>query len=345
MKILYIGHNAPASTSYHRAQALERIGHTVDIINPYEVSERSHAVISKLHYLTGYRFLQSRMRKWVTKNVPNTPYDLVWVNSGELLGVNCVKFIKSRINRPVILYNNDDPTGGRDGKRFDTLLKTIPYYDMCVVMREINVAEYENLGAKRVIKSYMSYDEVIHAPLNESDIPDKFRSEVSFIGTNIPNENRDVFIHKLIKKGVPISIWGGRWDRSPYWKELKPFFRGPSLKGKEYTAAIQGAKICLGLLSKGNRDLYTRRSFEIPYVGSLFCAERTEEHLALFKENVEAIFWKDADECADKCIELLNNEKLLNQIAEQGRARVLNDKRGNEDIANYILDQVRKQLK
>jgi len=340
MKVLYIGHNGKASTSYHRAQALKRIGHDIDIKNPYEVLERLNNFIAKLHYRTGYRFLQRAIKNWVVKNVTSNNYDLIWVNSGELLGVDCLTYIKTRINKPLILYNNDDPTGGRDGHRFDTLLRAIPIYDLCAVMRDINVKEYNQLGAKKVVRVNMSYDEIQHQPLNEKDIPEKFRSEVSFVGTNIPKEGRDEFLVKLIRKGIPIAIWGDRWQRSPYWKELQPFYRGSSLKGKEYTAAIQGSKICLGFLSKGNRDLYTRRSFEIPYVGSLFCAERTSEHLRLFKEDEEAVFWKDAEECAEKCISLLKNNELIDKIAKKGKKKVLNNFGGNESVVKNILDEI-----
>ena len=133
---------------------------------------------------------------------------------------------------------------------------------------------------------------------------------------------------------------GARWERSQYWQQLKPFFRGNSLKGKYYIAAIQGSKICIGLLSKGNRDLHTTRTFEIPFVGSLFCAERTSEHADLFKENEEAVFWTNAEECAEKCRNLLNNEELINKISQNGRAKITQTKRGNEDVVRHILKSI-----
>lgn len=340
MKILYIGHSNKSSTSFHRAKALERIGHIVEIQDPYKILENSNKLFSKVHYRTGYKFLQKKVKRWINLIASKEKYDLIWVNSGELFGADNIAYLKSRFETFIILYNNDDPTGGRDGRRFDMLLKAIPEYDMCVVMRDVNISEYYKLGAKKVIRVFMSYDEVEHAPLNLKEIPEEFKSQVSFIGTNIPKDNRDKFIYDLINRGVPISIWGGRWERSPYWKELKPHFRGQTLKGKDYIAAIQGSRICLGLLSKGNRDLHTTRTFEIPYMGSLLCAERTEEHMALFQEDIEAIFWKDLDECVEKCLKLLSNDVLIDEIKEKGRERLLKDQRGNENVVKYILDQV-----
>ena len=68
---------------------------------------------------------------------------------------------------------------------------------------------------------------------------------------------------------------------------------GPAIYGDDYLKAIQLAKVSLGLLSKGNRDLHTTRTFEIPYCGGLLCAERTSEHLQLYQEDVEAVYWSD----------------------------------------------------
>lgn len=173
-----------------------------------------------------------------------------------------------------------------------------------------------------------------------NDIPNALRSEVAFVGTWMRGERRDVFLRELRKKGVPISIWGARWQSSPLWSELKDVWRGPALSGRDYVAAIQGAKVCLGMLSKGNRDEHTTRSLEIPYANGLLCAERTPEHETLFKNNEQAVFWRDADECAQKCLELLGNDTRRAHIRMAGAHRVRELKVGHEDICRQILDMV-----
>ncbi|SDD62320.1 Glycosyl transferases group 1 [Mucilaginibacter pineti] len=343
MEILYLGDNSKTSTSFHRASALSRLGHNVNIYSPKDcINENMKSMLGNLfHYRTGYRFLQKKIVKWLTDILSKTPKpDLIWVNSGELLGVDCLKKLKE-LGCPVVLYNNDDPTGGRDKGRFYSLLKAIPYYDLIAVMREINIAEYKALGAKKVMQVMMSYDEVLHKPFsNIDDIPPQFKSDVAFIGTWMRFEKRDEFILTLINKGINVSIWGGRWPKSKYWNQLKPHYKGGALGGKDYIAAIQGAKICLGLLSKGNRDLYTRRSLEIPFIGGLFCAERTSTHMDMYAEGEEAVFWSSAEECAEVCLNLLNNDNLREQIRKGGREKVLKLKGGNEDICKKIIDNI-----
>ena len=76
-------------------------------------------------------------------------------------------------------------------------------------------------------------------------------------------------------------------------------------------------------MSHGNRDLHTRRSVEIPYVGALLCAERTSEHVALYEESIEAVFWCDVDECALQCRRLLGNEAWRESVRAGGIKAVL----------------------
>ena len=338
--ILYLGDDRPGSTSAHRANALKRLGYQVSIFNPAKgVSGILGAQwLDPLHYRLGYRLLQSQLSRWTEQLVKAIPKpDLVWVNSGELLGAACLQALK-QLACPVILYNNDDPTGRRDGHRFDSLLKALPYYDLGVVRRKENLAEYSAREVNRVMLVWCSYDEINHRPFSQiSEIPAAYRSEVAFIGTWMKHENRDKFLLELIGQGIPVNIWGNRWNKSPYFAQLKSHWRGPALSGRNYVAAIQGAKICLGFLSKGNRDLHTRRSVEVPFAGGLLCAERTSEHQELYQEGVEAVFWSDAAECASICKQLLGNSKRREEIRLTGMQRVRTLGVGNEDICREII--------
>jgi len=268
--------------------------------------------------------------------------DLIWVDGGEFIGTKSLELLKS-MEVPVVLYNVDDPTGKRDGNRFQSLLKALPLYDLVVVVRKETQAECIKLGAVNTLLVSRSYDEQAHKPYeNQRAIPSEFRSGIAFIGTWMRHEKRDEFLLKLIDEGLPVAIWGDRWQKSPYWNRLKIFYQGGSLSGQDYVAAIQGTKICIGMLSKGNRDLHTTRSLEIPYIGGLLCAERTSEHLHMYKENEEAVFWNDAKECAEVCKRLLANSEKREKIRLAGMQRVRKNKVGNEDICTIILNKLQE---
>ncbi|WP_229368018.1 CgeB family protein [Telluribacter humicola] len=308
--------------------------------NPYNaVSDQiTSRWLGHLHHKTGYQLLQRRLSQWliqITQTI-DAP-DMIWVDGGELFGPACLNQLKT-FKCPIVLYNVDDPTGKRDGSRFKSLLQALPLYDMVVVVRSETEQECWKLGATKVLRVLRSYDEVAHHPFeNRLAIPAQFRSEVAFIGTWMKHEKRDELLVTLVKQGIPVSIWGSRWQKSPYWHLLKDSYRGGALGGREYVAAIQGSKICLGMLSKGNRDLHTQRSLEVPFAGGLFCAERTTEHQQLYKEGVEAIFWSDADECALLCKQLLQDDTSREQIRQAGMRRVRELSVGNEDVCKTIV--------
>lgn len=345
-KIIYFGDSNLASTSRHRADALQRLGHDITFYDPY-IGLEKYFLNNKYGFafnaMSGFRFIQSGMKEYIKDCLSKTPdSEIIWVNGGELFGAGVVKLLKKTMAR-VILYNNDDPTGMRDGNRFSSLLTALPLYDHCVVMRDINIGEYKAYGAKSIQRVWMSYDEIMHNPYeNATLVPNHMRSEVSFIGTWMRYEGRDKFMMALADGGVPISIWGNRWEKSPYWSGLKNFYRGPAISGEDYVAAIQGAKISIGMLSKGNRDLHTTRSLEIPFAGGLLLAERTVEHQSLYEEDKEAVFWSSSEECAKKCLNLLENDALRESIRAAGMNRVRTLSVGNEDICREILIRLKK---
>lgn len=343
MKILYLGNLNEGTTSLHKKQALERLGYSVEGLDPYSAFKKNLDGIfkSKFHYYTGYIFLQSSITTWLTRYANYTNFDLIWVDSGELLGEKPLKYLTKTFNSKIVLYNHDDPTGKRDGNRFKSLISAIPYYSMCVVVRKENIDEFYSLGAQNVIRVYRSYDELEHAPYdNESEIPAKFKSEVAFIGTWMRGEGRDVFLLKLIQADINVSIWGNRWQKSAHWEQLKKHWKGPALSGRDYVCAIQGAKLCLGMLSKSNRDLHTTRSAEIPYAKGLLCAEKTSEHQHMFKEGFEALFWQDADECISVCKKALSSDLLRDQIKSNGHKTIIELELGHEKILSKIISKV-----
>jgi spore maturation protein CgeB len=343
LNIFYIGNSFPGSTSRHRADALSRLGHEVHMADPYKFFEArlNGKVQGFVHYRSGYRLLQSGVEQWVRHLIElalNKAPDIVWIDNGELFGFDAVKLL-AQTGAKLVSYNHDDATGKRDGRRFDSMLKSLALYDLCVVVRPENFEEYQQRGARKVVRVWMSYDEVMHAPFKDrSDIPARFQSDVVFIGTWMRGEGRDQFLLDLMNQGIPISIWGDRWQKSALWDQIKACYRGGNLGGRDYVAAIQGAKVCLGMLSKGNRDLHTTRSMEIPYAGGVLCAERTSEHRELYEEGVEAAFWSDAAECARRCRQLLGNDTWRESVRSAGMARVRASRRGHEAMCQKVID-------
>jgi len=335
LNILYIG--TDSGTCRHRAIALSRLGHQVRIVDPRSVLLKSQ-LLDHWMFRTGSLFLGGLINNRVERAIgSNGAFDLVWVDGGELIPPALVRELKRRFGA-VINYNVDDPYGQRDGRRWRNYLACVPIYDLVVVVRECNVNEALRIGARRAVCVHRSADEVAHWPraLSAADRT-KWASDIVFVGTWMPE--RGPFLARLLELGIPLSIYGERWRRAAEWPQLRRAWRGPGLHNdEEYATAIQCAKVCIGLLSKGNRDLCTSRSFEVPYLAGVLCAERTVEHLDLYKEDEEAAFWSTPEECAEKCLRLLQDAELRKRIGLAARARCIRNGTTNEAVLSRIID-------
>jgi len=337
LNILYLGPDY--GTSRHRAVALRRLGHRVELIDPWAFLPQQtfiKKVIGKLTYEIGPAWMEPYVRRRLLAAIKGKRFDVIWSDQCGLIGPNTAPALKEH-GRWVLSYVVDDPFGPRDKKRFSLFRKSIRHFDLMAVVRRPNVKEAYALGVPKVVLVLRSADEIAHAPLDlTSEEKARWASEVTFIGTWMPE--RGPFIAELMRLGVPIALYGDRWHKAPEWPVIKKAWRGPGLVGDAYVKAIQTTKVSLGLLSKDNRDLHTTRSAEIPYIGSVLCAERTEEHLYMYHENEEAVFWSTAEECAEKCFALLADEERRNRIAKAGRRRCMNSGYLNEPVMRRILD-------
>jgi hypothetical protein len=324
-------------TSLHRARAMERLGHSVTVIDPWAWFGKSRwAGIWQCHLgaLGSNIWFGARLLRVLQDTAP----ELVWIDQGEWIGPSLIRAMRRHLRVPLVNYTIDDPFGSRDGLRFAAYLRAVPEYDLLIVVRQENVAEASTRGAHRVLRVWRSADEVAHRPRNLTpEQQARFASEVAFVGTWMPE--RGPFMVDLIQRGVPLSIRGNGWQKAPEWPHLAEHWRGPGLTADDdYAAAILAAKINIGLLSKGNRDLHTTRSLEIPALGGLFCAERTIEHSDLYEEDREAVFWRDGAECAERCLALLTDAPRRHAIAKAGHARAMSNGHYNERVMKQILD-------
>jgi spore maturation protein CgeB len=332
LSILYLG---PISgTCLDRAKALRRLGHRIEHVELRSLLPKT-AWVDRITWRLGGDLFAPWLIRQLSKKLDGHKFNLCYVDGGEWVTPKVIQLLRSYCEK-VINYNIDDPLGGRDGLRYKAYRDSLSAYDFCVVMRQQNVDEASVLGAKKVMRCYMTADEVSHAPrLLSNQDHQTWNSDVLFLGTWFPE--RGAFLLDLLQRGVPLTIRGANWHKAPEWSRLKSNWKGGAIAGDDYAKAIQCAKVNLGLLSKENRDLHTTRSLEIPALGGLLCAERTTEHSAMYVEGEEALFWQHAEECAAMCRFALENEKRRQAIAAAGHQRVKKNGYYNEPTLASIL--------
>jgi spore maturation protein CgeB len=330
--ILYLG--TEDGTCLDRANAYRRLGHRIDHIDVRRLLPAT-GWVDRITWQAGGQVFAPIVRKRLGPILADKRYDLCHVDGGEWISPSVVGILRQHAGK-VISYNVDDPLGPRDKQRFAAYRAALPHYDHVFVVRDPNVEEARARGARNVTRIWRSADEVAHAPRRLADEDHaRWDCEVLFLGTWMPE--RGPFLLRLAELGVPLTIRGNNWQKAPDWSGLSRYWKGPGVTGDDYAKAIQCARVNLGLTSKGNRDLHTQRSLEIPALGALLCGERTEDHLKLYRDGEEAVLWSTAEECAEICRILLVEERTRLRIAERGRARLLRNGHLNERVMDYLI--------
>ena len=334
MRIAYIG---PArGTSLHRARALERLGHEVIIIDPWAWLGHSKWVARWLHH-TGGAGIDAWLCRRLVAAASSQP-DIIWVNDGAFLGTRILLRLRE-MKVPIVNYSADNPYANGAHTKWRKFREAMHYYDLLVSTFAESARRLEAEGAKNVIRVFLTADEHAHSPRVLSDDDYKtYGHEVSYIAQWAPE--RGPFLAGLIKLGIPLAIWGDRWNKAREWPLLKTVWRGPGIFEPEgYAKVIQCSKISLCLLYKDAANLHTSRSIEIPALGGLLCAERSAEHMELYEDGREAVFWQDAQECAAVCKHLLEDEPLRQSIARSGHERALRNNHFNEPMLAAVIER------
>lgn len=329
-RILYIG--SSTGTSRQRSLAMSRLGHEVTCIDPHQAVPKR---FKRWGFKTGYLGFSRLVQRYIYEKIRGDNFDVVWVDHGDLCSAALIRSLRS-FKAPIVNYCQDNPYVPRDGFRWRLFLQAISEYDLIVTPRASNVQAAFAACARDVLRVKFAADEAVHRPMKISvEERSKFSSEVSFVGTWMPE--RGPFLLHLIRSGVPLTIFGPRWDKAPEFDAIKDHVRLGALSAEDYVKAVQCTSIAIGLLSKGNEDLHTTRSVEIPSIGTLLCAERTSEHIGMYKEDEEAVFWNDAEECTNKCLALIKDPARISTISRAGSARALRNGHFNERLIESVL--------
>jgi spore maturation protein CgeB len=332
MKILYIAANE--FNAKLQGDALRRLGHDVFQVDPYGPLKESR--LGQIWtFKTGNFGTAWVINNCILQRLQGRRFDVCLVDGGDLVSAALVQRLRSMCNR-VVLFCRDNPFVARDGLRWRLLKSALPHYDLFVTRRQSSVEAAYRLGAKNAMHVFLPADEVAHrTPQLTAADRERYGAPVSFIGTWMPE--RGPFIERLLQRGVPLRVIGPRWTRAENYRAIRSVASAELLNTTEYVKALAACQIALAMLSKGNADLHTARSVEIPAIGRLLCAERTEEHQAMYRDGEEAVFWNDADECADVCLALLSDPDRIERIAAAGHRRILANGHFNEPTFTKIL--------
>ena len=235
-------------------------------------------------------------------------------------------------------YMIDNAFGPRRDPGWRLYMKCLREFDLHITQRDVSVRDYEQRGARRVLKIQTAYEPTLHfpPPATWSDA-DRTR-EVSFIGN--PYDNRAAFLSRLaIEYQVPLTVSGSKAWRAVLSPEVlaKLFSGEDGLYHDAYREAIWASKINLSFLTHSNQDEYAHKSFEIAACGGFLLAERSEGHSAKFREDEEAVFFTGVEECAAKIRRYLPDEQARARIAAAGHRRATESGYSNDAQVGRVV--------
>lgn len=198
-------------------------------------------------------------------------------------------------------------------------LDALRSYDEVFSPRHANLGDLEALQGPRAAWLPFAYAPEVHFPdpPRTDDERRRYDADVMFAGGADPD--RVAVLSEFVRAGLNVALYGGYWDR---YGATRAQARG-HVDAAGLRKATAGAKVCLGLVRRANRDGHSMRTFEVPAMGGCLLAEDTADHRQLFgPEGAAVLYFSTAEEAVDKGRRLVSDADLRRRLANAAHALV-----------------------
>ncbi len=314
-KILFVYNSTPLPEARLKAfHALKELASDIKVLFPYKEGYQ-RTVLDKVFSRLKIPRDPHQLNKRIILECKTFKPDIIFIVRGLMVLPSTLKKVKS-MGVKSISWTNDDMFAKHNRSLWYT--KGVKYYDLVATQKSYNCNpdELPSLGANAFFQD-KAFEPSVNYPVKDCSQFDCVH-DVVFVGTQ--EADRYDHIRYLAENGIKVHVYGwGTVDAAHEHDNL--IFHDKHLYGEDFSAALGCSKIALNFLRKMNRDLQTSRSIEIPASKGFMLAERTDEHLRLFKEGVEAEYFDSKEELLEKVTYYLNHESERQQIAEAGFKR------------------------
>ncbi len=232
----------------------------------------------------------------------------------------------------VSLFHSDDPFGPRrHHPRYRLLRAALPHYQGGHFYRQATTDDARVAGLQRSATLLDFY-----RPWQDFPRAGACVHEAAFIGHFEPGFRVDC-VAAAVRAGLPVQVYSHEagWRKGLPSDVVRSAGPAPGLYGDAYREKLSRAKVSLCFLSRWNRDVYTRRVFEIPACGGFLLCERSAFMEALYEDGREAAFFGSPEELVDKLRFYLRHDSARGAIAAAGRRRLL---AGGHDIHSRLRE-------
>jgi spore maturation protein CgeB len=184
----------------------------------------------------------------------------------------------------------------------------------------------ENLGANYHFLPVAAHPPC-HRPLALSPARQlELGASIGFMGAGYPN--RVNILSRLVKAGLPLTIWGSDWPANSILSRVLREDR--YITSREIVEFYNACDIVLNLHSSpvasngiGCVDFINPRTFEVPACGAFQLVDRVPELEKFFILEEELVTFSSEEELADKARFYLERPSLRASLAARARQRVL----------------------
>lgn len=346
-RILCIGETWFGSDARAAFAAFRRLGHSVHVLdeNSY-VSIQWQSTIAKGLRKVFKPLFVNELKRGAVAFASHFKPDCLFVFKGNWVHPELIEFCRQK-NIVAVNYYPDVSflTHG------SYIPRALPLYDRVFTTKSYGVGDMKReLGVHRSDFLPPGYDPELHRPLvlNERDRK-RYECDVVFIGTWSPKKEQLLASLCSALPNVRVKIWGCQWNKS-HSSVLAKSIMGTEVTGDEYTKAICGASICLGLLSEAgggasSGDLITARTFQIPACATFMLHERNSEVVDYFQEGKEAAFFGTPEELAETVRYYLEHSAERHKISQAGLTRSLTDEYAIDARMRVVTNWLGEHLK
>jgi spore maturation protein CgeB len=289
------------------------------------------SALNKILFRTGlstfYNTLNEELISFVDELSPN----IIWVFKGMEILPSTLKYFKSK-NIFLVNYNPDNPfifSGKGSGNK--NVTESVGLYDLHFTYNSAVRDKIKNefkLPAEILPFGFDVSAEVFEACTKETEI-----LKTCFIGN--PDKERAAFITKLAKY-VPIDVYGNNWSKFISGDNITIY---PAKYEQDCWMILRKYRVQLNLLRIHNVDSHNMRTFEIPGIGGIMLAPSTTEQLAYFREDQEAFFFKDIQECVSKINYIISQSTSDSEmIRENARTASVHNGYSYKSRADYAMN-------
>ncbi|MBC7952357.1 MAG: glycosyltransferase [Rhodospirillaceae bacterium] len=338
LSIILVGQTIKGSRTPQRVRALERLGHRVRVVpinRPNATYEDPPSLADRIRYRLRLPADPAGANGGLLAEA-KAGCDLVWVEAAPMIRAATLRAVKqANPAAPLVWYSEDDTMNPRHRSRW--MERTFGLFDLWVTTKSFNAKpeEVPSLGARRVLFVHNSFDPTVHCPASlDEDERREWGADLGFVGTF--EAPRAASILRLAQAGFTVRVWGNGWSalagRHPnLMVENRPVY------DDSYARVVSASRINLAFLRKGNRDLQTCRTMEIPACGGFMLHEYSAEAAALFPPDRAAAFFADDDELCRQAAHWLADSPARLAVAEAGRNHVLENAHSHDERLHAIL--------